>query len=54
MKKFATFCAISASVSAFLFGCLSVSFMIERHDPMFIPFALIGFIGSIVMFTNRK
>lgn len=54
MKKFATICAICASVSSFLFGCLSVSFMIERHDPMLIPFALIGFIGSAVMWANRK
>lgn len=54
MKKFATFCAISASVSSFMFGCLSVYFMIERHDQMLIPFALIGFIGSVVMFANRK
>ena len=54
MKKFQLITAICAAFSAFLFGCLSVHFMIERHDLMLIPFALLGFIGSAVMFANRK
>ena len=61
MKKFvlkastvATITAICAAFSGFMFGCLSLHFMIERHDLMLIPFVLSGFIGSAVMWTNRK
>lgn len=61
MKKFvlkantvATACAICAAISGFMFGLLSLHFMIERHDLMLIPFAVIGFVGSAVMWSNRK
>jgi hypothetical protein len=54
MKKFQTITAICAAVSGFMFGCLSLNFMIERHDPMLLPFAIIGFLGSVVMWANRK
>lgn len=50
----ATIFAICASVSGFMFGCLSLHFYVERHDPLIIPFAVIGFIGSAVMFANHK
>ena len=50
----ATICAICAAISGFMFGLLSLHFMIERNDLMFIPFAIIGFVGSAVMFANRK
>lgn len=50
----ATACAICAAISGFMFGCLSLHFYIERHDPLIIPFAVIGFVGSAVMYFNRK
>lgn len=57
MKKremFQTACAICAAVSGFMFGCLCLSFYTERHDVLLLPFAAIGFIGSLVMWANRK
>ena len=61
MKKFvlkastvATITAICAAVSSLMFGCLSLHFAITTHDAMFIPCVLLGFIGSAVMWANRK
>lgn len=54
MKKFATITAICAAFSSLMFGCLSIHFFIERHDPMILPFAAIGFLGAAVMWANRK
>lgn len=54
MKKFATITAICAAVSGFMFGLMSLALLIDRGDLMLIPFAIIGFIGSAVMWANRK
>lgn len=54
MKKLQLICAICASLSGFMFGVLSTFYGITRHDAMLIPFALIGFIGSAVMWANSR
>ena len=52
--KFNTFCAICSAVSGFMLGCLSIHAAITRQDMMFVPFAIIGFAGALVMWANRK
>lgn len=52
--KFCTFCAICSAFSGLMFGCLSMFAAITRHDIMFVPFAIIGFFGALVMYANRK
>ena len=52
--KFNTFCAICSATSSFVFACLCVYAAITRSDMMFIPFAIIGFFGALVMWANRK
>ena len=54
MKKFQLITAICAAFSGFVFGCLCLHYFIEHHDWMILPFALIGFIGAAVMWSNRK
>lgn len=54
MKKLQLITAICAALSGFMFGILSLHYCIERHDLMLIPFAIIGFVGALVMFANRK
>jgi hypothetical protein len=52
--KFATFCAICSAFSSLVFGCFSMYFAVTRHDIMFVPFAIIGLFGALVMWANRK
>lgn len=52
--KIQTLCAWSATLCSFMFGFLAASLAIERHDPILIPFAIIGVVSSVVMFFNRK
>lgn len=54
MKKFQLITAICAAFSGFMFGILSVYEGIERNDAVFIPLAVIGFLGALVMWANRK
>lgn len=54
MNKLQLITAICAASSAFLFGLFSLSYGIAHKDPMLIPFTLIGFAGSLVMWANRK
>lgn len=54
MKKLATITAICAAISGLMFGCLSLHLAITRHDLMIVPFAIIGFVGSAVMWANRR
>lgn len=54
MKRFATITAICAAVSSLMFAFMSLTLLIDRGDLMLIPFAIIGFIGSAVMWANRK
>lgn len=49
-----TISAICAAFSGLMFGCISLYCMIKGRDLMFLPFTLIGFVGSIVMWSNRK
>lgn len=54
MKRFATITACCAAFSGLMLGFLSLAFLIKHDDLMFIPFAIIGFVGSAVMWANRK
>lgn len=54
MKKFQTITAICAAFSGFMFACLSLSEAITRKDLIFVPFVIIGFLGALVMWANRK
>jgi hypothetical protein len=54
MKKFQLITAICAAFSGLMFGLLCLHYYVERHDLMIIPFAIIGFVGALVMWANRK
>lgn len=51
---FGTFCAICSAASSFLFGLLCIYFGFKTKDMWYAPFALLGIIGSMVMYANRK
>lgn len=51
---FGTFCAICSAISSFVFGALCLYSTFTTKDMMYIPFVVIGFIGSMVMYANRK
>lgn len=51
---FGTFCAICSATSSLLFGLLCIYFGFETKDMWYAPFALLGIIGSMVMYANRK
>lgn len=53
-KNMGTITAVCAAFSGFMFGCLSLFYLINRGDVMLAPFAIIGFIGAAVMWANRK
>lgn len=54
MKKIQLISAICAAASGFMFGMMSLVYAIQHHDPMLIPFVIIGFVGSAVMWANSK
>lgn len=51
---FGTFCAICSAVTSFLFSVLCVFFFVKGGDVTYIPFAILGLCGSLVMYANRK
>jgi hypothetical protein len=55
-KKFAfgTFCACCSATTSFLFGAVCVFSYFKSGDIMWIPFAILGGFGSMVMYVNRK
>ena len=51
---FGAFCACCSAVTSFLFGVMCVFFFVKGGDIMWIPFAILGVFGSLVMYANRK
>lgn len=51
---FGTFCACCSAVTSFLFSVLCVFFFVKGGDVTYIPFAILGLCGSLVMYANRK
>ena len=51
---FGTFCAICSATTSFLFGVLCVFFGFKSGDIYYAPFAIMGFVGSLVMYANRE
>ena len=51
---FGTFCAICSAVTSFLFGAMCIVKYFACGDFSWVVFSIIGFAGSLVMYTNRK
>ncbi len=46
--------AVCAAFSSFMLGLLSLFFMIKEGELWHIMFVIVGFVGSAVMWANRK
>lgn len=51
---FGTFCAICSAVTSFLFGAMCTIKYFTDGDFLWIPFAILGVFGSLVIYANRK